>query len=215
MNKKVLIVIIAVVAALAIAVTGTLGYFIVKYAINSGNKPEDYKDTSTVSKLEDTSDSSAPTTSSTPAQSSQQSGGSSPDTVPPSNSGITTMTVGNVSAAKGSIVKVPVDVSSNQGFMGCFFKFNYNTQDLRYTGFKKTSLLTDYQVQETNGVIKFMTLENANVTKNGTLIYLEFEVIGNSGKTCPVLLTIDKTGIANKQEQYVPVKTAHGSVTIN
>ena len=208
MNKKTLIIIISVVVAIAIAITATVVVLVSKFAGGNGNESSENPN---IVSQEGLKPSPIPSIESSSSAGSSQSGSGSSIT---NDSGITTMTVAKVAAKKGATVKVPVNVSSNKGFMGCFFKFKYNTSDLKYVGYSKTSLLTDYQVQESNGTIKFMTVENKNVTKNGALIYLEFELIGNSGTESPITLTIDKTGIANKQEQYVPVKTVNGSVAI-
>ena len=213
MNKKVLIIVISVVVALAIAITGTVIFLVSKFNGNDGNKGGETSSNNS-SLVSDGTNKPSPVPSpesGTITGSSNQQGTIS---IPTTNSNITTMSVGSVAAQKGANIKIPVMVTSNQGFMGCFFKFKYNTSDLKYTGYSKTPLLTDYQVQESNGTIKFMTVEKGNVTKDGVLIYLEFEVIGNSGKVSPITLKIDKTGIANKQEQYVPVTTVNGQVNI-
>lgn len=210
MSKKALITLIAVVSVLVIAITGTVVGLVLGFAGNNsgGGKSEG-------SSMTDSSDKNDVSTDSKSEGVSSQSGVvESSSSIPEVTTGITTMSVGKVTAKKGDTVKVPVKVSSNKGFMGCFFKFNYDTANLKYVGYSKTPLLSDYQVQESNGNIKFMTIEKGNVTQNGTLIYLEFEVIGNSGTEAFVNLSIDKTAIANKQEQYVPVVTKNGAVTI-
>lgn len=216
MNKKIVIIIVAVIVALALIIIGTILLLNSKFTDvpkdNTSSQSNIIGSDASETESNDKSENSvSEVTSSIDSQGSSSIASSAQST----NGNITTVTVENVTAAKGSKVSVPVTVSSNKGFMGCFSKFQYDTSALKYTGYKKGSILTDYQVQESGGVIKFMTIESKNVTANGTLIYLEFEVIADSAQVSPIKITIDKTSIANKEEQYVPVQTVNGNVTIN
>lgn len=233
MNKRTVIIIISVVAALAIVVGGTVAILASKFKnAPEKNNPGEVSsnitsvDGSTENKNEsesspasnDATSNSEDKTESEPVKTDKTDNSDETDTstesVPKANKDMTTFIVGNTSAKVGGKVKVPVYVSSNKGFMGVFAKFKYDTSSLKYKGYKKGNILSDYEVQESNGEIKFLSVERGDVTKDGVALYLEFEVVAKKATTTPVSVSIGANDIANKSEQYVKVDTINGEVTI-
>jgi len=65
-----------------------------------------------------------------------------------------------------------------------------------------------------DGVIKFMSVENGDVKKDGTLVYLEFEVLkGASGKN-EIKVNVPEKSVANYNEQFVNIASQNGYVEI-
>ncbi len=219
MNKKTIIIIVSVIAALAIAIGGTIALLTSKFkdapdkdndSQNAITSSENSKNEDLNSNIDSTSSNNNPSTNNNNDDTSENSTVS----VPKANKDMTTFIVDNVSAKQGGKVKVPVYVSSNKGFMGVLGKFKYDTSALKYTGYKKGNLLSDYDFLEQNGEIKFMSIERGDITKDGVAFYLEFDVIATAPTTADVTITIEDNGIANKAEQFVKVDTIDGSVTI-
>ena len=234
MNKKVILIIIAVIAALALLITGTVLLFKSSFVSRGNNNSDSSNNSSSISSSSkkavtnsdgslsevSTTESSAPKNTSDKAgkqitSSEDKDGKSSEQSTSAKPAGdTTTFTVGKVSGKKGDKVTLPVEISDNQGFMACLAEFNYDTSALKYTGYKRSSLLKDYEVKEENGTIKFMTVAEKDVTANGTALYLEFEIISKKAQESDVKIKIDKGNIGNYDEQLVPVKTVNGSVII-
>ncbi len=125
-----------------------------------------------------------------------------------------TISVGTETAAKGSTVKVPVKITGNKGFMAVMLECAYDTNVLEYVTYDKGDFLTDYEVNNSNGVVKFMSLEDGDVDDNGVMVYLEFKVKGNSGDSSEIKLTINEGNICNYDEEILEVKTVNGKVTV-
>lgn len=164
MNKKVVIIVAAVVLAVALVITGTV--LILKSSF----------------------------------------GGSA--------SGDPTITVGTVSGSKGDTVKVPVEISGNPGIMAFLLEFNYDKDALEYTGYKEGNFLTGYDVNATEGTVKFLNLEDKDVKKDGTLIYLEFKILDDSKSESEIELVIGENSICNYNEETIDVAAVNGKVKI-
>ena len=217
MNKKTIIIIISIIAALAIVIGGTVALLSSKFK-GTSDKDNNNQNSITSSSTEGTnSNDNSQNGGNTDSFNSNETDTNENDStvsVPKANKDMTTFIVDNVTAEKGGKVSVPVYVSSNKGFMGVFGKIKYDTSALKYTGYKKGNILTDYEVQETNGEIKFMSVERGDVTKDGVVLYLQFDVVTASTNTTPITISIADNAIANKAEQYVKVDTINGSVKI-
>lgn len=195
MNKKTIIIIVSVVVAVAIAAALTIS--LLSNVGNDGGKNEDTS--SNVSTGEST--------------------GSNSDTnstisIPKANNDITTFIGGNVTAEKVSKVSVPIFVSSNKGFMAAFGSLKYDTSVLKFIGYKDGDLFSEYEFLESNGEIKFMIEDNGDITKDGVLYYVEFEIISTNPTTTTIEFAIADNMVANKSAQYVKFETINGSVTI-
>ena len=215
MNKKTIIIIISVVAALAIAIGGTILILNSNFSGATDKDPQGDITSSENSKVDGTDSK----TESTPSDSNNdESSTDTPDdstvSVPKAEKDMTTFIVGNAEVQTGSKVSVPVYVSSNKGFMAVMASFKYDTTALKYIGYKKGNLLSSYDFDESNGTIKFISVENGDITKDGVAFYLEFEAIAQNPTTTPVAITINSNGIGNKAEQYVAVDTINGNITI-
>ena len=97
--------------------------------------------------------------------------------------------------------------------MSGIFEIDYDATALEYTGYKQGKLFSDFMFNNETGKIKFITIANGDVKKDGVLVYLEFKVI-DKNKTVPIKVTVNSDSIANHNEEYVPVKTQNGSIKI-
>ncbi|MBR7132577.1 MAG: hypothetical protein IKD04_03510 [Clostridia bacterium] len=131
-----------------------------------------------------------------------------------SASGDPTITVGTVSGSKGDTVKVPVEISSNPGIMAFLLEFNYDKEALEYTGYKEGDFLTGYDVNATEGTVKFLNLEDNDVAKNGVLIYLEFKILDGAAAKNDIKLVIGENSICNYNEEVIEVTAKDGSVKV-
>ena len=184
MNKKTIIIIVSVVVAVAIAAALTIS--LLSNVGNDGDKNEDTSNSDTNSTI----------------------------SIPKANNDITTFIGGNVTAEKVSKVSVPIFVSSNKGFMAAFGSLKYDTSVLKFIGYKDGDLFSEYEFLESNGEIKFMIEDNGDITKDGVLYYVEFEIISTNPTTTTIEFAIADNMVANKSAQYVKFETINGSVTI-
>lgn len=121
------------------------------------------------------------------------------------------ITVGNAQTKKGSIVKVPVNIENNPGFTAALLNFKYDKSVVKYLGYEKGDVLSDYEFADKDGVLKFLCLENNDVDKDGLLFYIKFEVLKGKAET-DVELVIDD--VVNYDEQSVKFAAASGKITV-
>jgi len=165
MNKKKLIIII-VASVLAVALLATGGYFLIKNGFSAGT------------------------------------------------SGKAVISVESVSAKVGDTVKIPVKISGNKGFMGFLLEFQYDNEALKYDGYDKGDVITDYEFSDNDGTLSFVCIENDDVKKNGTLVYLKFKVLDTKKNSAEIKVNVNKESFANSNEEYVVFNGKNGTVTI-
>lgn len=124
------------------------------------------------------------------------------------------ITVGSETASTGKTVKVPVEISQNPGFMAILLDFEYDTSALKYVNYSEGKVVEDYNISEKDGVIKFLSLADKDVKKNGTILYLEFEVIGDKGSETEIKLNLAEDSICNFNEEIIKGETVNGKITI-
>ncbi len=218
MNKKTVIIIVSVIAALAIATTATIAIL----SSNLGGKSDKKDDKNNVSSSENAKNDtdSAPSTDSTASQDETTLDGDNSDidnsviSIPAAPNDITTFIGANATANIGGKVSVPIFVSSNKGFLAVFGSLKYDTSVLKYTGYKKGNLFANYEFLESNGEIKFMLDNDKDITKDGVLYYVEFDVVAKNPTTTTIEFAIAENMVANQSVQYVKFETVNGSVTI-
>lgn len=206
---KVVAIIVALVLLLGMVIGGAI--WGLKLLFNNDANTDSSSPAITNSQSEDADDSS-----SSLEEDDKNSSGSNGGSTQSSNASkgqTTTISVDNISTKKGKKISVPVKVSSNQGFMSGIFEFDYDATALEYTGYKPGKLFSDFMFNNQEGKVKFITLADNDVKKDGVLVYLEFKVI-DKNKTVPIKVTVNSDSIANRNEEYVPVKTKDGSVKI-
>ena len=216
MKNKVLFIIIGVVLVLALLITGTVLFLNSKFsepASSDTGSQSSVSDTDSSQQSSDTSDTSG--TDSSVGSASQNSSDTSDVSVQAVTTKLTNLIVGNVTAAKGDKVSVPVYVRANKGFMGIMADFKYDTSLLKYTGFKKGDLLSDGDMQQvSNGMLRFLAVENGNVTNDGILLYIEFEVLSETQQVTTINIIVEDNYVGNQAEELVDVYTVDGSVTV-
>jgi len=126
-----------------------------------------------------------------------------------------TVTVESAEAQPGSVVKVPVKVSDNSGFMASLIEISYDGKVLEYMDYEKGDVITDYEFVNGDNKIQFLNAENENTTKNGTMFTLKFRVIGKSGDKSDIKISAtDNGGFINFDEQDVKPTINNGTVTV-
>ncbi len=223
MNKKSILIICAIVLAVALLATGAI--FLLSKNFNGDKKDNGNSDPQNSSSIVN-SNSSQPSSDqdntsgdkdTSNGESAQQSSNNSDkdsadDEKVPNEPAFY---IGTPTASKGETVKVPVKVTKNPGFMAILLSFEYDPDVLKYKGYSKGNVINDYQVENTGSAIKFMSLSNGDVKKDGTLLNLEFEVISDKPQTSPIKFnTPSNGGIMNMSEKYVDAKNIDGAVIV-
>lgn len=131
-----------------------------------------------------------------------------------SDAGEAVITVSDVEAEKGTKIRVPVKISGNPGFMACMLELDYDSSSLKYVTYYKGDFLTDYTFEDNDGVLKFIGVEDADVTKDGTLFELEFEVLKDAKDSEISPVDGDNTALCNFDEEKLSVKTSGGKITV-
>lgn len=125
-----------------------------------------------------------------------------------------TITVGSVSGEVGKSVKVPVELSGNPGAMGFFLQFEFDNEALEYISFEKGSLLTDCEVSGGNGSLKLISVEDNDVKKDGTLVYLTFKVRDGASGNSEIKLICDENSVCNYDEESVAINAVNGKISV-
>ena len=131
-----------------------------------------------------------------------------------SKSGKTAITVGSVSGEVGKTVRVPVKISDNPGAMGFFLQFEYDDEALEYISFEKGELLTDCEVSGGNGSLKLISVEENDVKKDGTLVYLTFKVLGGASGNSEIKLICDENSVCNYNEESIAINAVNGNISV-
>lgn len=211
MSKKTLIIIISSVVAVALIATGII------LALSGAFKNNDNSSENDISSK---TESSSQTTSSAKSESEESSKNESTTNSTTSSSskdevisGDTVISVGSVSGKVGKKVTVPVSIKGNPGFMAMLLEFSYDPTVVKYKGYTPGDFLTNYQFNDQNGTLRFLTLEDNDVNKNGVLVNLEFEILKETSKT-DIKINVAEDSIANQKEQLIIAKGSNGSITI-
>lgn len=129
-------------------------------------------------------------------------------------SGSATVTVVSVSSDVDKTVKVPVELTGNPGAMGFLLRFSYDSEKLEYLNYENGDVLSDCEVSGENGQLSMIGIENQDITKNGTLVYLNFKIKDGVSGSTEVSVTCDENGICNYNEESIPVQTENGKITV-
>lgn len=120
------------------------------------------------------------------------------------------ITVGSTQGKKGSIVKIPVNIENNPGFTAALLSFKYDKSVVKYIGYEKGNVLSDYEFNDKDGTLKFLCLENGDVDKDGLLFYIKFEVLKASAES-NIELTVED--VVNYDEQSVKTAASNGKIS--
>lgn len=236
-KNKIIIIVIASVLAAALVIAGIIFALTKAFTFNPDSGSSETYASSTIIdgsssqssegnlQSSDDSISSAETSDNTESESSKQTGAntdnSSESTGSDSSSNTVsvissdcTITAGTVSGSKGKIVKVPVSIAKNPGIMAMIFDIEYDSSLLKYSGYSEGNVLSDYEFSEGTDKITFLNVEQKNITKNGNLFFIEFEILSNKAQDCEIKLTVKDDSFCNYDEQLIKVESKNGKVTI-
>ncbi len=187
--KKKIIIIVAIAVVVVAAVVGTVFGLSSLFSGDAGSKTE----------------------VSTPVSSEETANTESTESVK-EFAGEASVKVGSAEASKDGIVKVPVTIEKNPGFVASLMTFTYDNTVIKYMGYEKGDVIKDYQFDATDNTVKFLNLENEDTDKTGTLFTLKFQVVGDSGKTSDVKLAIED--MINYDEKDIKTEIENGKVTV-
>lgn len=217
--KKKIIIISAIAVVLIGAIIGAIFGLSSAFAGDKGNKSSDNssqvsneskEDTESKDNVETDASADSETNSSSETGKTESTVESKPN-VSDNKPTDATITVGNAETKKGSIVKVPVNIDKNPGFTAALLNFNYDTSVIKYLGYEKGDVLSDYQFVDKDGTLKFLCLENKDVNKDGLLFYIKFEVLKGNAET-DIKLTVDQ--VVNYDEEGLDIAGANGKITV-
>jgi hypothetical protein len=113
-------------------------------------------------------------------------------------------------------VKVPITFSKNPGVFAGQYYFEYDASALEYVGYEEGDLFEEYGANAKDGVVNFVinAKDLKDVTKNGTLVTLEFKIKADA-KPGDYAITLGKeTLICNLDEQTVSPEIKEGKITV-
>lgn len=111
---------------------------------------------------------------------------------------------------KDSIVKVSVDVAENPGFMATLMSITYDKDNLKYVGYEKADILSDYEFSNKDGELRFICAEEGDIKDNGTLFNLKFKITGDKDSE----IKIASAEFVNYNEQDIPANIENGKITV-
>lgn len=106
-------------------------------------------------------------------------------------------------AKAGSKIEVPVNIKNNPGIMAFFIDFDYDTAVLEFVEIKKSGIFTDFETVDKNSGIRVSCIENNDVKKDGEMMILVFNVIGEKGDKTELKPLIDDNSFCNYNEELI------------
>lgn len=125
-----------------------------------------------------------------------------------------TISVGSATAKVGDTVKLPVTIKGNPGIMGLIIDFKFDSAQLKFIGFEKGKIFSDYETSDVDGTVRLTCLEDEDVKGDGELITLEFKVIGKEATTTEVDVALEENSICNYNEELIRANGESGTVKI-
>lgn len=131
----------------------------------------------------------------------------------------TTLTATTVSAERGSVVSVNVALNGNPGIWGIKFKVGYDRSALTLSSVSNGTVFADDEVTLPQTMTKEQYVyyacsnELENVTANGTVVTLKFQVSENA-KFSTYPITVSLTQAVNTSRKNVSMDTQNGAVTV-
>lgn len=125
-----------------------------------------------------------------------------------------TISVGTVSAKPGDKVQVPIEYTGNPGTMGILFEIEYDGKALEYIGSDRGNVISDCEVSGADGKLSLIAVANEDTDKDGTLVYLNFNVNENASGETEIKLNLGENAVCNYDEKVISVTARNGKITI-
>lgn len=126
----------------------------------------------------------------------------------------TMISVSSVDAKIGKNVKIPVKISGNPGIMALLIDFTYDAEMLEYVGYEKGKIFSDYEINQKDGNLRLICIENGDVKGNGELLTLEFKVVAKKAGKTEVGVVLEENSICNYDEELIKATGENGTVKI-
>ncbi len=124
------------------------------------------------------------------------------------------LTVATVEGKVGDTVTVPIKISNNPGFIVIGTTFTFNQEALEYVGFEKGNLLDNYDFNLTDEGLKFISLEDKDVKRNGTIVKLKFKITKKAEKSNEIGITLMSDGICDSETNAYTAKIKTGAINL-
>ncbi|RLI27282.1 MAG: hypothetical protein DRO52_00605 [Candidatus Hecatellales archaeon] len=115
----------------------------------------------------------------------------------------------------GSVISIPVYVSRAEKIGNMDFKVAYDGSVLKATGYRPGSLTASslLEARIADGMVSVAFTDPKGINGDGTLIYIDFEVVGKTGASCTITPTIT---VANEFKTHTPlaISTKPGNFTV-
>ena len=132
-------------------------------------------------------------------------------------SGSIKISAGSAEGTKGDFVSIPVNCAENPGINYSMGGIKYDATKLKFVSFEKGEVFNDINYNNKDGLIA-MDLNSENfdkdVTDNGLLCTIKFEIISDEKGDTPVEIIFNDGFSCNSKEEIVTVKAENGKVTI-
>ena len=125
-----------------------------------------------------------------------------------------TISVEDVSAKKGQVIKVPVKIEKNPGIMACMLQFEFDTNSLEYLGYEQEGFFSQYQDHAEGNSVNIIMLSDGDVTKDGTILSLKFTVKDTAAASSAIKVSAKDAGVGNLAEEWLEPKFVNGTVTV-
>lgn len=141
-----------------------------------------------------------------------------PVILPASAADIPLITANSAFGSSGKWVSVPVTIENNTGFCAAKISVKYDTSKLSLTSVEKGSVC-EGGFFLTNNITDFpfnvVIASTKNITENGILFNLSFEVLPTTGKgEYDVILSIKEDDFVNIGEASIATQTKNGKVVV-
>lgn len=136
------------------------------------------------------------------------------DTSSEQSAGETVITVADTEGTCGKKIRVPVKISGNPGFMAAMLEFKYDTSSLKYVTYYKGDFLTDYTFEDDDGTLKFLGVEDNDVSNDGVLFELEFELTEDAEASEITIEVGSGTALCNFNEETLTFDVNSGKITV-
>ena len=79
---------------------------------------------------------------------------------------------------------------------------------------KRASCLPTARFRGGNGSLKLISVEENDVKKDGTLVYLTFKVRDGASGDCEIKLINDENSVCNYNEESIAINAVNGKISV-
>ena len=122
------------------------------------------------------------------------------------------VSLGTAKAEKGDTIEVPIKLEDNPGVFACQIAFDYDEKALEFVDYEDGDIFDNWMISGSKLVGDTSSLKD--VTKDGTLLVLQFKVRDGAAKGDYTIKLTEESVFANYNEQFVCPKIGEGKITV-